>query len=505
MKKVLFYSLGGSDIQDRNAKYDRNKSSDDQRRVFNGFSDFCEKWYGILESNTEEAIANIKVPLISELLKYLAHEQNKPDLLILFYTDQEPRDTKDTVWAYRIIEYITTKTDFLGYRIPIVKGAQIHGNPASLSEMMYLYNELLTEKTLRKEWDIKEEDVVLACFTAGTPAMSHHLIEAFSGLKYPRSRHYYDVRRGEVQKIQLADLLRYDDVFKLVENMLYNRQFTQAVDIIQTMQFTFLQPVLKEIEVVVRAFHYWTLFDYEEAMKHWEQGKRAWNTGDDHEYTMGYELLNKLYSGSEKIKTQNDAWLDDKDIRLVIQDYYRKACYCWEREQWQDFAISASSFYEWLLYMKFVQVAGLKFVRGNESGRDWVQYVGVKNEELISKFPNYRRGSSNSERMVFINIIKTGSSGSKVVGAWGNRMNRLYKERNKAVHTLATMTCSIIKSCVGDHWPEDTGRMLEQEFQIQINEDSMKKLIQSFVKTMEGRLITHLQVQNQIATSQVLT
>jgi len=505
MKKILFYSLGGSDVQDKNSKYDRTKSSDDQKRVTSGYSDFCEKWYGILRSDIEEAKANIELPLISELLEHLAEEQNKPDELVLFYTDQEPQDTKDTFWACRIIEYIATKTDILGYRIPVVRGLQIQGNPASLPDMMYLYNELLTEHTLRNEWGVNEEDVALACFTAGAPAMCHHLLEAFSGLKYPRNRHYYDVRRDHVQKIQLADLLRYDDVFKLVENMLYNRQFTQALDIIQTMQFTFLQPVLKEIEDVVRAFHYWSLFDYKEAVKHWDQGKRAWNTGDDREYTMGHQLLTKLYLGSEKVKAKNDDWIDDKDIRLVIQDYYRKACYFWEREQWQDFAISASSFYEWLLYMKFAQIVGLEFVRGNESGKDWSQYMEVKKEEVTSKIPNYRIESLNSDRIVFIKVIKAGSRASKVVGVWGKNMNRLYRERNNAVHKLAAMTDTLIKECVGNNWPEDTGRMLQQEFHVEIKEDSMKKLIQSFVKTMENRLMTHLQLQKQGAILQLVT
>lgn len=505
MKKILFYSLGGSDVQDKQLKYDRTKSSDDQKRVFNGFSDFCEKWYSILESNTEEAVANIEIPLLNNLLKHLADEQNKPDQLVLFYTEQKPKDTKDTFWAYRIIEYIVTKTDLLGYRVPVVKGIQVQGNPASLSEMMYLYNELLTENTLRNECGVSEDDVALACFTAGTPAMSHHLLEAFSGLKYPKNRHYYDVRRDRVQKIQLADLLRYDDVFKLVENMLYNRQFSQALDIIRTMQFTFLQPVLKEIEDVVRAFHYWTLFDYKEAVKHWEQGMRAWNTEDEHEYTMGCELLTKLYLGSGKIKTKNDDWLDDEDIRLVIQDYYRKACYFWEREQWQDFAISASSFYEWLLYMKFTQIVGLEFVKRNESGKAWARYMEEKREEVASKIPNYRIVSSNSDRIVFINVIKAGTRGSNVVGVWGNKMKRLYKERNKAIHTLASMTGTEVMRCVGEYWPEDTGSMLQQDFHVEIREDSMKRLIQSFVKTMESRLMTHLQLQKQGAILQLVT
>lgn len=505
MKKILFYSLGGSDVQDKQLKYDRTKSSDDQKRVLNGFSDFCEKWYSILESNTEETIANIEIPLLNNLLKHLADEQNKPDQIVLFYTEQKPQDTKDTFWAYRIIEYIVTRTDLLGYRIPVVKGIQVQGNPASLSEMMYLYNELLTENTLRNECDVSEDDIALACFTAGTPAMSHHLLEAFSGLKYPKNRHYYDVRRDRVQKIQLADLLRYDDVFKLVENMLYNRQFSQALDIIRTMQFTFLQPVLKEIEDVVRAFHYWTLFDYKEAVKHWEQGMRAWNTEDEHEYTMGCELLTKLYLGSEKIKTKNEDWLDDKDIRLVVQDYYRKACYFWEREQWQDFSVSASSFYEWLLYMKFVQIVGIEFVRGNHSGKNWTRYLERKKEEVQSRFPDFEGISRSSDRMAFIDMIKANSSSSEIIGSWGAAMDKLYRKRNEAVHALATITDTIIKECVGENWPEDTGSMLQQDFHVEIREDSMKRLIQSFVKTMESRLMTHLQLQKQGAILHLVT
>ncbi|MDT8975804.1 hypothetical protein RQP50_06070 [Paenibacillus sp. chi10] len=505
MKKILFYSLGGSDVQDKQLKYDRTKSSDDQKRVFNGFSDFCEKWYSILESNTEETIANIEIPLLNNLLKHLADEQNKPDQIVLFYTEQKPQDTKDTFWAYRIIEYIVTKTDLLGYRIPVVKGIQVQGNPASLSEMMYLYNELLTENTLRNECGVSEADIALACFTAGTPAMSHHLLEAFSGLKYPKNRHYYDVRRDRVQKIQLADLLRYDDVFKLVENMLYNRQFSQALDIIRTMQFTFLQPVLKEIEDVVRAFHYWTLFDYKEAVKHWEQGMRAWNTEDEHEYTIGCELLTKLYLGSEKIKTKNEDWLDDKDIRLVVQDYYRKACYFWEREQWQDFSVSASSFYEWLLYMKFVQIMGIEFVRGNHSGKNWTRYLERKKEEVQSRFPDFEGISRSSDRMAFIDMIKANSSSSEIIGSWGAAMDKLYRKRNEAVHALATITDTIIKECVGENWPEDTGSMLQQDFHVEIREDSMKRLIQSFVKTMENRLMTHLQLQKQAAILHLVT
>lgn len=507
MKKVLFYSLGGSDIQDKNAKYDNKKSSDDQKRVPD-FAERCKEWYDNIESNTKEVLDNIEIPLISSLLAQLVRDNIKPDQLVLFYTDQEPRDKKDTLWAYRLLEYIAAKTEFLGFGIPVVEGVRVQGNPSSLSEMMYLYNELFTEKTLRDEWNVKEDDVVIACFTAGTPAMSHHLIEAFSGLKYPKERYYYDVRRnGLVERIQLADLLRYDDVFRLVENMLYNRQFNQALDVIKTMQFTFLNPVLSEVEEIVKALHQWSLFNYRDALNHWKRGRGAWNTGEAQDYNEGLQHLTKLSQGIVKIRRKDDTakdWILDEDIMLVIRDYYRKACYFWEKEQWQEFAINASSFYEWLLYIQFVQVAGLEFVKRNSSGKNWFLYIQQNKEEVESKFPRFVWRPQRSDRMVFIDIIKASSMATEIVGSWGSKMNRLYKKRNETVHALATMTGTIVKNCVGPNWPAETGLMLQREFHVHTGEDRMKKFISQFVKALESRLTIHLHSQKRVAATQLV-
>lgn len=491
-------TLGGSDIQYK----EMSNKPPNKRRLENYFSE-CKLLYEYLMSDdgsdyTELISTPFVTALVDELDCYIQKEkflQDEEVTLLLLYTHQNPEDSMDTFWAYKIIKYLAEETNFYNRKIKVF-GIRVNGNPSNHQEMIYLYYDVCTTQRLI-EYGVADDDTLIACFTAGTPAMSQYLMLGFSGLKFPEQRYCYqlNIKSGRLNKIPVAELLRHETIFHLVKERLNSKRFEDAIVLLKEASFDFLRPHLPDIKLGITMLHKRFLFDYKGAI-------------EDYNRISKYSPLKELFSeekkhlqsckeamkGLEEFRHRN--LIDEKKLSPLIRDYFYKLQFFYENNLWNEFTILASSFYEWLLQTSFYYTLNKDIIlnKKKSDGSNWIDFLvnyadknpkatllEGKNLRIISSNFKNKPNKTLSSRYFYIEFLRQFEWGKKLTdGEWSKMMDTLYlKIRNDITHNLTGIDeekrKEIIRILNGDEkitsrWVNNTKIFLDQIFNIEFSE-----------------------------------
>lgn len=505
MKRWLLATLGASDIQ---YVSDRNKLPGERR--FSKYSEECEEiWHvyfsDLTDNKISEVLSDLDVPLISALLGQLKQTDTRIDEAILIYTLQDKprvdtlRPDQDTYWAFRIIKSLAEQTDYFGYRFR-VQGVHAVGNPADLRDMMVLYKDVCTYDAFVSR-GIGTEDELYATFTAGTPAMQMILLQAFSSLQHPQGGKYYyqifnyHLHRGTPSvavQIAVAEMLRHDEVLSMLRQMLSSRQFVAARQLLQSVKFTFLREVSADVLQVIAGLHHRYLFRFHEASASWRRCRSALT--HEHFYKEGKHELQSLCKAVELLKRLQPEVVSSLGIHHLIAEYVQKVMFFWRSEQWNEFVVMASSFYEWILKLAFIRLVGAEYAAANKDKRNWMQYL-LRNSPPVhlvelKRWVDKNRNNAKylkADRLFFIEVICLLNPASPLVTEqWGKPMSTLYTElRNYGVHQLTGTSQQEVINILGEQWPQATINMLKIEFGLSKLRDCLEEQINALIEMLE--------------------
>ena len=488
MRRWIIVTLGASDIQ---YKSDRDKPPEEKR--FKHYAEECELIYHMLRDTGD--FEDLDAPLLQALVGHLLARGLPPDRMLVLYTRQDssgqaertPGHAKDTYWAFRVIQYLAQETDFFGVRFQ-VEGIHVRGNPADYEQMVYLYKEVMTAENL-KRLGIREEDELYASFTAGAPTMSHYLLMGYSALHFPKRRECFAVhmtRAGSVvRRLPVVELLRHDDTFKLLKELLLSRQFNEATRLMSSVSFSFLDDCGNEAKDWIRLLHERYLFCFDKALRIMGQCRTAF--AREPFFDRMEQELRLLEQGMKKYQRLDADSASDTELKVLMGEYLHKVLFFWDSEQWNEFAFLASSFYEWVLQIAFFDAIGFPLVRRNAYRKKWCEYL--KRQLSDPDFPEWLRpiveqsNVRDSDRYFCTSVLEQHDRWSRFACSdWFRKMDTFYVEiRNTRVHQLRGTEREVVMSLLGEDWPKRTRAVLAEHFALEAGSSKFRKAIEDFV------------------------
>lgn len=486
MRRWIIVTLGASDIQ---YKSDRAKPLEQRRR--SNYSEECKVLFHYLEKTGD--IGDLDVPLLQALVGHLLERNLSPDKMMLLYTCQEsdqaeraPGHSKDTYWAFKVIQYLAQETDFFGVRIQ-VEGIHVQGNPADYEQMVYLYKDVMTADNL-KRLGVRDDDELYASFTAGSPTMSHYLLMGYSALQYPRKRECFAVhmtREGSVvRRLPVVELLRHDDTFRLLKKLLESRQFNDASLLMSSVSFSFLADCGNEVNDWIRLLHERYLFCYDRALEILRRCQPVFG-GEPFLERMKREL-EMLEQGMAKYQRLDEDSASSVELKVLMSEYLHKVFFFWDSKQWNEFAYIASSFYEWMLQVAFFDAIRFSLASKNTERKNWRQFL--RSQRSSSDFPEWLKNivdhdDKTSDRYFCTRVLRQHGQWSTFANSdWFQKMDKFYIEiRNTRVHQLRGTEHDEILKLLGADWPQKTKAVLAEHFALEAGSSKFKKAIDDFI------------------------
>lgn len=491
MRRWVIVTLGASDIQ---------YSSEKQRLA--DYAEHCEMIYNYLQQggNYQE----IDAPLLKALVSYLVGRNLTPDRMLVYYTlqnSEQPGNThghpKDTYWAFRVIQYLAQETDFFGLRFP-VEGVHVQGNPADYIEMLHLYKDVMTVESLRS-MGVRDEDELYACFTAGAPTMTHYLLMGFSALNFPRRRECFTVQHNNVtnasviRPLQVTDLLRHEDTFRLLKKLLESRQFNEASLLMSSISFTFLDDCRDEAKDWIKLLHERYLFCFGRALHILGRCQSVF-VGENFLDRMKREL-EMLERGMKKYQGLDEDTASSLELKVLMSEYLHKVLFFWDSEQWNEFTYVASSFFEWVIQVAFFDAIGYSLARQNtdEERKNWGQFLKRQYVSLPDWLKSVvdNRNEKGSDRIFCTNVLRQHDKWKNLANSdWFLQMEKFYSDiRNIRVHQLQGTQREDVIQLLGSDWPQKTKAVLSEYFAIEAGTSKFKKAIQDFIEFLNKKFV----------------
>jgi hypothetical protein len=485
LRRWIFVSLGASDIQ---YKSDRGKPPEERR--LKNYAQECESLYQYLKDTCD--VEDLDVPLIRAIVDHLLERKLPPDVLVAFYTHQNPNEagsapgrSKDTYWAFRIIQYLAQETDYFGVRFR-VEGIHVRGNPADYEQMVYLYKDIMTVDQL-KRLGVQHEDELYASFTAGAPAMCTYLLMGYSGLHFPRKRECFSVHMVDdgsvIRQLPAYELLRHDDIFRLLKKLLESRQFNEAILLMSSASFSFLHDCRQEAGDWIRLLQERYLFCFDRALRILRKCHSAF-AGEPFHDRMKREL-ETLGRGMAKYQRIDSDALSAPELKALMGEYLHKVLFFWDSGQWNEFAYVASSFYEWIIQVAFFDAVGYSLARQNGERKRWGHFLKRVSADLPDwlKLVVDTHDDKESDRYFCTRVLRqSGKWAAFANSEWFRRMNVFYIEvRNTRVHQLRGTERDDVLSLLGEDWPKKTKSILSDHFGIDAGISNFNRAVEDYI------------------------
>jgi hypothetical protein len=344
MKKILFTNIGN-----RHLYKDKKETGD---YLYNEKQEFKKRTLEILEKWDQEK-GHVHLNILSQ---YLDAQEEKPDIVVLFATNQdiEGKDKQDTLYAAQIIKRILEEQ----YHIPEVIIKEITVNPTNENELFPVYKKILNSL------DRKYPDSQWIYLDAGGTPQQKLASKLLMPEIHPLTKVDYLENVEGLNKLDLINkeltALKEFFVLKNIKSLIEKGHYSSAIQL------------LRDEKIKNKAFEWIKIGKYRMLNSYKEIPINAGKLQDHEKEVAEQYLKEKPVICMDELR---DHMLDKRDF-FIYGEFLARAKYFLELQNWNNFILNFQQSLEVLLASLLL----------NFAKEDGIDLKGRTNNNKIEKF-----------------------------------------------------------------------------------------------------------------------